>query len=307
MDGALAHERVRAHWDRQPCDSELSARERLSREFFEDVERQRYALQPHILECLSWIDFGGKRVLEVGAGIGTDARRIIALGAAYTGINVDRGSTEATERALRAFALPGIALERDARSLDFPDGSFDAVYSFGVLQHIPEVERAVAQIHRVLKPGGELLLMLYNRTSINYALEIRLLRRVGLRLLALPGTVALLGLLGFPRAKMERHRQIFLERGFGSEEEWLSRNTNGPDYPWCRVYDSREARGLLAGFEIVRHEIRFFDHRHWGVLGRLVPPPLRRWLGRHWGWHRIVHAVKRGAGAGDAARGGAHA
>lgn len=52
MDGALAHERVRAHRDRQPCDSGLSARERLSREFFEDVERQRYALQPRILECL---------------------------------------------------------------------------------------------------------------------------------------------------------------------------------------------------------------------------------------------------------------
>src|SRR5919109_4641629 len=163
MDGALAQERVRAHWDRQPCDSELSAHERLSREFFLDVERQRYTLQPHILECLSWIDFRGKRVLEVGAGIGTDARRMIAAGALYTGINVDRGSTEATERALRVFGLPGVALERDARSLEFPDGSFDAVYSFGVLQHIPEVQRAVAEIHRVLKPGGELLLMLYNR------------------------------------------------------------------------------------------------------------------------------------------------
>ena len=56
MDGAVAQERVRAYWDQRPCDSELSARERLSREFFLDVERQPYALQPHILECLSWID-----------------------------------------------------------------------------------------------------------------------------------------------------------------------------------------------------------------------------------------------------------
>jgi SAM-dependent methyltransferase len=302
MDGVVAQERVRAYWDRRPCDSELSTRERLSREFFLDVERQRYALQPHILECLSWIDWRGKRVLEVGAGIGTDARRIIGAGALYTGINVDRGSAEATEQALRVFSMPGVSLERDARSLDFADGAFDAVYSFGVLQHIPEAPRAVAEIHRVLKPGGEFLLMLYN-----YALEIKFLRRLGLRMLRFPGMIPLLERLGLPRAKLERHREIYLERGRASEDEWLSSNTNGPDYPYCRVYDAREARQLLAGFEILRTEIHFFDHRHWGVLGRLLPRSLRRALGRCGGWHRIVHARKRAARLSDAARSGARA
>ena len=302
MDGAVAQERVRAYWDQRPCDSELSARERLSREFFLDVERQRYALQPHILECLSWIDWSGKRVLEVGAGIGTDARRIIGAGARYTGINVDRGSAEATAQALRVFSMPGVSLQRDATSLDFPDGAFDAVYSFGVLQHIPAAQRAVAEIHRVLKPGGDFLLMLYNRTSINYALEIKFLRKLGLRLLRLPGMIPLLQRLGLPRAKLERHRQIYLEHGCGSEDEWLSRNTNGPDYPYCRVYDAREARQLLAGFEILRTEIRFFDHRHWGVLGRMLPRRLRRALGLRWGWHRIVHARRPAARLSDSAR-----
>src|SRR5256885_14146326 len=102
-------------------------------------------------------------------------------------------------------------------------------------------------LFRSLKPGGDFLLMLYNRTSINYALEIKVLRKMGLRLLRLPGMIALLGRLGLPRAKLERHRQIYLEHGSPSEEEWLSRNTNGPDYPYCRVYDAREARQLLAG------------------------------------------------------------
>jgi hypothetical protein len=117
--------------------------------------------------------------------------------------------------------------------------------------------------------------------------------------------IPLLARLGLPRAKLERHRQIHLERGRASEEEWLGRNTNGPDYPYCRVYDAREARQLLAGFEILRTEIRFFDHRHWGVLGRLLPESLRRALGRHWGWHRIVHARKPVARPSEAARGGA--
>lgn len=295
MDGALAQERVREHWDRQPCDSELSTREPASRAFFLDVERQRYELQPHILECHSWIDWRGKRVLEVGAGIGTDARRLIAGGADYTGINVDRGSTEATGRALRVFGLAGVALQRDACVLDLASNSFDVVYSFGVLQHIPQVQRAVAEIERVLKPGGELIVMLYNRSSINYVLEITLLRRFGLRLLSIPGAIAFFSRLGLPREKLERHRALRRQGAPMSSQEWLSRNTNGPDYPYCTVYDAREAEQLLCRFEIARHEVRFFDHRHWGLIGRLLPGPVRRMLGRRWGWHRMVHARKPAA------------
>lgn len=292
MDRALAQQRVRAFWNDKPCDSELSNRDPLSREYFLDIERQRYELQPHILDIISKIDWRGKRVLEVGAGVGTDARNIIGRGGVYTGINVDRGSTEATSRALRVFSLPGTALECDATSLDFPDGTFDVVYSFGVLQHIPEAGKAVAEIYRVLKPGGELLVMLYNRHSINYVVEIMFLRKIGLRVLSVPGAIALLQWMGFPREKLERHKELYRQKKRMTDAEWLSRNTNGPDYPHCRVYDAKEAAELLAAFQIERNEAYFFDHRHWGVLGRLVPGSVRMALGRRWGWHRIVRAKK---------------
>src|SRR6266702_3832076 len=175
MDNILAQERVRAYWNSRPCDSELSDRDRLSRDYFLDIERRRYELQPHIPEIISKIAWRGKRVLEI-----------------YTGINIDRGSTETTSQALRVFSLPGIALECDATSLGFPDSSFDVVYSFGVLHHIPEIGKAVAEIHRVLKPGGELLVMLYNRSSINYVVEIMFMRKLGLRILSVPGAIAAL-------------------------------------------------------------------------------------------------------------------
>jgi len=292
MDSVLAQERVRAYWNSKPCDSELSDRDRLSREYFLDIERQRYELQPHILEIISKIDWRGKRVLEVGAGIGTDARNIIGRGGVYTGINVDRGSTEATSRALRIFSLPGTALECDATSLDFPDATFDVVYSFGVLQHIPEAGRAVAEIHRVLKPGGELLAMLYNCSSINYVVEIMFPRKLGVRILSVPGATALLQRMGFPREKLERHKELRRQNSRMTDEEWLSRNTNGPDYPYCGVYGAKEAAELFAAFRIENNETYFFDHRHWGALGRLVPGNVRRALGRRWGWHRIVYARK---------------
>jgi len=303
MDVVLTQERVREHWDRQPCDAELSVREPASRDFFLDVERQRYALQPHILECQSWINWRGRRVLEVGAGVGTDARQLIRAGALYTGLNVDRGSADMTARALREFQLPGASLQSDATALDFPDGTFDVVYSFGVLHHIPQVQRAVAEIGRVLRPGGELVVMLYNRSSINYRVEIMFLRKLGVRLLSIAGTVGLLTLLGLPREKLERHRQLYREGGSMSHEEWLARNTDGPDSPWSRVYGEREAADLFAAFEIVRHEVRFFDHRHWGVLGRALPRSLRRWLGERWGWHRILHMRKRAEQAGSGGTG----
>lgn len=291
-DSTLAQERVREYWDGSPCDSDQSDRTRLSREYFLDIERQRYALQPHILDVLAKIDWRGKRVLEIGSGLGTDARFIIGKGGDYTGINVDRASTEATAQALRAFSLPGRVLQRDATCLDFPDGAFDVVYSFGVLHHIPAADRAVAEIHRVLKPGGELLVMLYNRTSVNYAVEILFLRKLALRVLCLPGAIALLAQLGFPRGKLERHRALARQLGRMRADEWLSRNTDGPDNPHSTVYDAAQASALLSAFRVKASEIRFFDHRHWGVLGRLLPGRVTRALGRRWGWHRIVHAVK---------------
>src|SRR5687768_15278908 len=94
-----AQERVREYWDGSPCDSDQSDRTRQSREYFLDIEHQRYALQPHILDVLARIDLRGKRVLEIGSGLGTDARIIIGKGGDYTGINVDQASTEATARA----------------------------------------------------------------------------------------------------------------------------------------------------------------------------------------------------------------
>jgi SAM-dependent methyltransferase len=292
MDSVAAQERVKTYWNDKPCDSELSDLERRSREYFQDIEDKRYQLQPHIPDILSRIDWYGKRVLEVGAGVGTDARQIICRGGLYTGINVDRGSTEAASLALRVFSLPGVALACDATSLVFPDATFDVVYSFGVLHHIPDAGKAVAEIRRVLKPRGELLVMLYNRTSINYMIEIMLLRKIGLRILSVPGAVALLRRMGFPGDKLERHKALRAQLKRMSDEEWLSRNTDGPDNPYSRVYDAAEAAELFTGFRIQSNEVYFFDHRHWGALGSLLPRGARRMLGRHWGWHRVVYAKK---------------
>jgi len=246
----------------------------------------------HINQIMDWVSWDGKKVIEIGTGVGTDARNIIRRGGQYHGVNIDQGSVDATKEALSVYALEGDVTQCSATELFFPDNTFDVVYSFGVIHHIPDAERAVAEIARVLKPGGELLIMVYNRNSINYKLEILVLRRVFVRLLRIPGLIGLLGLLGWPEQKLRRHSEIFSAGRQNSAAEWLSRNTDGPDNPYSLVYGKHEIEKLLHAFEILKNEVFYFDIRHWAFLGRLLPSRLVEYLGRHYGWHRVVYATK---------------
>ena len=283
---------VRDFWNKKPCDSDMSTLAKGDKSYYEEIETDRYRYQGHINKILDWVAWEGRRVLEIGTGVGTDARNLIGRGAVYQGINVDQGSVDATARAFEVYGVSGNVRQCSATELDFPDNSFDVVYSFGVLHHIPDVNRAVSEITRVLKPGGELLVMVYNRSSINYRIEILVLRRLFVRLLGIPGFIRLLGMLGMPEAKLQRHAELFNSRKM-SADEWLSRNTDGPDNPYSLVYDRQEIQELLAGYSIRKNDVFFFDARHWGVLGRLLPGSVVDYLGRRWGWHRVVHAIKQ--------------
>jgi ubiquinone/menaquinone biosynthesis C-methylase UbiE len=292
-DNANKQDEVRRFWDSKPCDSELSVKSPHSKEYFIEIETERYKHQNHILDVLSKIDWREKRVLEIGTGVGTDARKIIEYGGIYTGINVDQGSVDMTTRALEVFGgLPGKVMQCSATDMVFQDQCFDIVYSFGVLHHIPDVDKAITEIWRVLKPGGELLIMLYNKTSINYYVEILFLRKLFLRSLVIPGVIPLFSKLGFPKEKLERHAELYRGSRLMSAEEWLSRNTDGPDNPYTRAYNSKDAMSLLENFIVISNEVYFFDPRHWGIFGKIMPGILLRFLGKHWGWHRILCAKK---------------
>ena len=284
---------VAAFWSAHPCNSALStAADR--REYFSDIENRRYVAEPHIPAVARFGYFEGKDVLEIGCGVGTDGRRFSACGAKYIGINLDSGSTTLAREAFTVFGLPGRVEQMNAEQIEFPDSSFDHVYSFGVLHHSPQPIAIARQMMRVLRPGGTFTVMLYNRNSINYRLEIMGLRKVMRHILrprGAPGIIA--RLTGLDAAKLERHRQILME-GHMTPERWVSINTDGPDCPLARVYNRREAVELFekAGFIDLRSTVKFFDARHYGRLGRLIPPALVEVLGNRWGWHRMVEGRK---------------
>lgn len=158
-------EAVRAHWEAEPCGSRLADAEPGSREFFAQVEAERYRLEPFIPSFAEFERWRGKRVLEIGVGLGTDFVRFARAGAAVTGIDLTEAAAALVRQRLELEGLDGDVRAADAEALPFDDGSFDLVYSWGVLHHTPDTERALAELRRVLAPGGEARIMLYSRRS----------------------------------------------------------------------------------------------------------------------------------------------
>lgn len=133
--------------------------------YFDQVEKDRYHQNAWALKYFGYHRFSTKKVLEIGVGQGTDLMQFAKAGAVCYGVDITDNHLTLTHK---NFELRGkhVKLNKaDATQLPFSDNYFDCVYSFGVLHHIPEIEIAISEAHRVLKPGGELMIAVYNKWS----------------------------------------------------------------------------------------------------------------------------------------------
>jgi 2-polyprenyl-3-methyl-5-hydroxy-6-metoxy-1,4-benzoquinol methylase len=152
-----------------------------SREFFEAADRQFYAWNTPLHETrpfgriFPYAEYAGKDVLEIGCGMGAMAMNWAQHGAHVTAIDLTEAAVQQTRRRFALWGLAGDMRQADARNLPFADGAFDYVYSWGVLHHSPDLARSIAELMRVLKPGGGFGVMLYNRRSFLYGYMIRFL------------------------------------------------------------------------------------------------------------------------------------
>jgi len=160
---------VRAYWEQEPCGTDrpvvgdLPAR---SREWFEQVERFRYAVEPFIFSLAQFTRHHGKTMLEVGVGAGTDHLQWARAGCVCYGVDLTEAAIETTRERLAVYGFQSDLRRIDAETLPFDDHRFDLVYSWGVIHHSAHPEKIVQEIHRVLKPGGEFLGMMYGRHSV---------------------------------------------------------------------------------------------------------------------------------------------
>jgi len=288
-------ERVRAFWQAHPCGTKFSEAEMGTREFFERVEAHRYTKEWHIPEAANFAGARGLRVLEIGCGLGTDGAQFAAAGADYTGIDLTEASIDLARKKFELAGLRGEFRVADAEALDFPDDSFDLVYSHGVLHHTPDTASAVHEIHRVLKPGGRAMVMLYHRGSYNYRVGIRVLRRAGARLLKSESGIKIVNrLTGEPIESLRDHAQLLKRgtNGYLAKEEFLSQSTDGAGNPLARVYSRREARELFSDFRKVDLRAYFLNKRFIPLIGNLLPRSIESALAARWGWHLWIYAEK---------------
>lgn len=151
-------------WNTNPCGA-VDGLEKLDLDYFLRVEENRYKAESFIPKVFPFAEFTGKKVLEIGCGHGTDSAQFAKHGALCHVIDITDRHLELTRRnfELRNFSLDW--KKCDAAAIDYPDEYFDCVYSYGVVHHIPNVERVLQEVRRVLKPGGKVCLAVYNKFS----------------------------------------------------------------------------------------------------------------------------------------------
>lgn len=248
-----------------------------TREWFEEVDRRFFDaayfargpqgepfgqyLRPQMVER--------RAVLEIGCGMGSHAALVARRGANLTAIDITKPAVEATRRRFELFGLTANILQADAEELPFPDNSFDVVWSWGVLHHSASFERCLSQVNRVLRPGGNLLLMVYHRRSIFFVGHCGLIRGV------------LLGQL--------------LRR---SLQDIYSQNSDGA---YARLFSKSELRGLLdrdykpLAISVVGQKndlLPIPGSRLKARLERALPDQVASPLLERWGFFLVAEGVK---------------
>jgi SAM-dependent methyltransferase len=157
-----------------------------TREWFEEIDR-RFLSETYFAKGTDGTPFGrwlkpsiaaNKAVLEVGCGMGTHAALLAQAGANLTAIDITESAVEMTRRRFDLFGLRARIEQADAEELPYPDASFDTIWSWGVIHHSRSTERCLDEMTRVLKPGGTLFFMVYNRHSLWYYGHCGLIRGV---------------------------------------------------------------------------------------------------------------------------------
>jgi ubiquinone/menaquinone biosynthesis C-methylase UbiE len=166
---SVSVEQVREYWNSRPCNIRHSPQPIGSKEYFDEVEARKYFVEPHIPVFAEFARWAGKKVLEIGCGIGTDTISFARAGADVTVAELSDKSLEVAEQRAGVFGLEDrISFHHgNAERLTgfVPVERHDLVYSFGVIHHSPHPEQILEEARRYLEPGGTLKVMVYNTRS----------------------------------------------------------------------------------------------------------------------------------------------
>jgi 2-polyprenyl-3-methyl-5-hydroxy-6-metoxy-1,4-benzoquinol methylase len=160
---------VRAYWNSRPCNIRHSTKPVGTREYYDEVEARKYFVEPHIPRFADFDRWNGKKVLEIGCGIGTDTINFARAGAQVTAVDLTEQSLEVARQRAKVFGLEHRIrfIQADAEKLSeaVPVEPYDLVYSFGVIHHTPDPNRVLHEIRQYVTPASTVKIMVYNRWS----------------------------------------------------------------------------------------------------------------------------------------------
>ncbi|MFH1452885.1 MAG: class I SAM-dependent methyltransferase [Armatimonadota bacterium] len=213
-----------------------------------DEMRERSEPPEFLSKIYRFSEFKDKKVLEIGCGNGYILSKYAKAGAECFGVDI---SEKAVEVSLERFKLERLIAKlkvAEAENLPFEDNSFDLVCSMGVLHYTKDTQKAVKEIHRVLKPGGEAILMFYHKNSAQYRLF-------------------------FPIQTLLKNKS----------RHALLNETYNFKMPVNKVYAKSEVKKLMKDFKEVEIKIDFLPAHHFPLVWRFIPDgffkPFSKWLG----------------------------
>lgn len=267
-------ETVRTYWDERPCNIRHSPKPVGTKEYFDEVEARKYYVEPHIPNFAEFQRWRGKKVLEIGCGIGTDTVNFARNGAHVTAVELSETSLELARRRATLYGVGDhidfvLGNAEQLSSLVMPD-EYDLIYSFGVIHHSPHPEIIVDESRKFGGPGTVLKLMVYHRRSWKVL-----------------WIVVRYGRGRFWRAKELVARYSEAQTGC----------------PVTYTYSRREAKELLqqGGYNVTNVDVEhifpyrikdYKEHRYVRVwYFRWMPRWFFSWLESRFGWHLCLTAV----------------
>ena len=267
---------VKTYWNSRPCNLKHSTKTIGTKEYFNEVEKRKFFVEPHLVQFADFPSVKGQTIMEIGCGLGTTMVNFAKAGAKkITAIDLSDASIYLAKQNAEVNGVNEIVdfynVDAEELSQHIPKEYYDLIFSFGVIHHSPHPEKILKEVHKFLSPNGKLKIMLYHRYS---------------------------------------WKVFWIVMKYGKCQFWklsklVAKHSEAQTgCPITYIYSKKEATRLLnsAGFKITHIEV---DHifpykiseyvkyqyvKEWYF--RWMPKKLFRYLGKKIGWYLCITAIK---------------